>query len=170
MINIDKIESQRGLPCPILFSIAKQYENTVNALPTIKLKKVDGDMEEALLKIGTASLKEYKFHYAMGASFMTNNTIIAWHNFEMKHASPIALNLVHTSIINAFASDEYSISVTNEPLSIQPEEELYDRGLIMQADSTFEFLFPFIVYIIMSILSAKYTSFYIEVSRWHSTE
>lgn len=135
----------------------------MNALPPIKLEKINGDMETALFKIGTALLKDYKFHYAIGASFGTNNSIIAWHNFEMKHTPPIALNLVHTSVIKAFASDEYSISITNKPLPIQPDEELHDEVLLMQAASTFEFLFPFLVYIIMSILSAKYTSFFIEV-------
>lgn len=161
------------------FSIAKQYESTVNALPTIKLRKVTGDMETALLRIsGTAlqetapatAIKQYKYHYAMGMSLKNDDddSITAWHSVEMKHSSPIALNLVHTAIINSYAaSDGYSISITNEPLSIQPDEELNDEGLIMRADATFEFLFPFIVYIIMSILSAKYTSFYIEVCVFH---
>lgn len=146
-----------------LFRIAKQFENTVNALKTVKLQTINGDMETALLKIAAASYIEYKFHYSMGASFMTNNTIIAWHNNYLSHSSPIALNLVHMSIIKAFASDGYSISVTNEPLSIQPEDEVSDIELLWQADVAFEFMFPFIVYIIMAILSAKYTSFYIEV-------
>lgn len=146
-----------------LFRIAKQYENTVNASTTVKLQKFDGDMQTALLHISNASVIEYKLHYLVGASFSTNGSMIAWHNMEMWHASPIALNLVHMSVIKAVASDEYSISVTNEPLPIQPDEELHDRDLMWRTDTTFQILFPFMVYIIMAILSAKYTSFYIEV-------
>lgn len=121
-------------------------------------------MQTALKDISIASYKDYKFHYLLGASFAPNNTIISWHNAEMLHASPIALNFVHESIFKSFAKDEYSISITNEPIPIRPEEEMRDQDLLWHIDTTFEFLFPFITYIIMAILSAKYTSFYIEVN------
>lgn len=145
------------------FRIAKQYESNINAFATTKLRNIDGDLQTALLERAAVSLNEFKFHYAAGISFVTNDTIVAWHNGEMLHAAPLALNLVHTAIINSYASNEYSISVTNEPLPIKPEEELDDRILLHRAESTAQFLFPFVLYIIMAILSAKYTSFYIEV-------
>lgn len=154
--------------CLFLFRVAKQYERNINASKTAKLRKISGDMQAALLEIANASLNEFKFHYLASVSFSADNSIIAWHNGEMLHAAPLALNLVHMSVIKSLASDEYSISVTNEPLPIQPEEELQDQELLMQAESTIEFLFPFIIYIIMAILSAKYTSFYIEVRDYMS--
>lgn len=120
-------------------------------------------METALHEIAAESVTGYRFHHSAGASFMANNDAIAWHNHELLHAAPIALNLLHVSIIKTFASKEYSISITNEPLPIRSKEELYDQELLMRAELSFEFLFPFIVYMIMAILSAKYTSFYIEV-------
>lgn len=141
----------------------------MNALTTAQLRKINGDMSSALLEIGNKSWKDFAFDYSMGASFgnsnsQTNNTITAWYNDEMVHISPIALNLVHMSVIQSIAGDEYRISVTNEPLDVQIQDELNDQELLRRAEATFEFLFPFITYIIMAILSAKYTSFYIEVT------
>lgn len=132
-------------------------------------------MSSALHTIATTSWNEYVFTYSMGASYesqrrtpfgQNNNTIIAWYNNEMVHSSPIALNLLHMSIIQAIAGDQYSISVTNEPFAIRAQDEINDKELLRRAEATFEFLFPFVVYIIFSILSAKYTSFYIEVNEY----
>lgn len=138
-----------------------------------KLQKIDRDLSTAMLEIGQKSWKEYAFQYSMGASFKENNVIIAWFNNEMVHISPIALNLVHMSIIRSIAGHEYSIQITNEPLEIRIQDEINDQELLRRAESTFEFLFPFIIFIIMAILSAKYTSFYIEVcllSHFYSNE
>lgn len=123
-------------------------------------------METALLELAKKSAKDYKFHYVTALS-VENQSITAWYNDPFVHSAPLTLNLAHNAVIQSTLGKSYSIQLTNDPLEYRPEP-LGDNTDIWQiiVESAFEFLFPVIIYIIMSILSAKYTSFYIEVNQF----
>lgn len=123
-------------------------------------------MQTALLELANMSPKDYKFRYVTAMS-VDNQSITAWYNDQAVHAAPLTLSLAHNAIIQSFFGHSYSIQLTNDPLEFRPAL-LANSTDIWEAivDSAFEFLFSFVIYIIMSILSAKYTSFYIEVNRF----
>lgn len=114
-------------------------------------------------------MEEYKFHCVGGASFFTKSKImpnvIAYFNEEFVHSAPLSLNLVHNAIVRAVVGENRSFRVTNSPLEMSPTDEALDEAILeFIADYAFNLCFPFVIYIVMTILAAKYTSFYIEVS------
>lgn len=118
----------------------------------------------ALAQKSPESLKEFKFHSLTATSVASNGTITVWFNDQMIHSPPLGLSLVHNAFIQSFVCKDCNILVTNAPLPFRSEPDASDVDIYeLFMEMAFEILFPIFVYIVMSILAAKLTSFYIEV-------
>lgn len=78
--------------------------------------------------------------YHGGASFLDNNTIIAWYNSFPFHSAPLALRLVLNAVLQQHISSDYSIEIINHPLSLtnlqkalRTEASVYDAMQYLMA-------------------------------------
>lgn len=133
-------------------------------MPT-ELRFVEGDIKSALLKIANETLPSYRFHYLTAAEFNQNETI-AWFNGVALHSAPLSLNLVHNAMVKSSLGHDHSICLTNKPFPLESAQDKFDSDSqevtnIMR--ELFGLLFAVFIYIAMSIHSARFITFYIEV-------
>lgn len=128
-----------------------------------KLLTVHDDLNVGLLGLAHLRLKEYKFQHLIAASFLQNNTIIAWFNNQGYHTAALALNLVHNAVTKQFFGNDFGISVTNAPMKFVPNNDT-DSNPIPSGDY-FGYLFSIVIGLEMTMLSASYITFYIKVCK-----
>lgn len=63
---------------------------------------------------------------------LSDNLITAWFNNQPYHSVPLALSLVHTSVIRAHLGSSFGISVTNAPLPYSAETQSQQEALAGQ--------------------------------------
>lgn len=130
----------------------------------VELRVIEGDMELALLTMANTSFSEYKFQCLTAASFMENETIVAWFNELAFHSAPLSLNNVHNAVVKLLFGSDHSIHLTNKPLPFLEGNYPLNGVIIWKIfDEVFAHFLSVIVYMMMSIYSAKYVMFYVEV-------
>lgn len=117
-------------------------------------------MNQDLLDMANSHSREFKFQYLVAASFLENNTIIAWFNNQAYHTAALTLSLVHNALVKDFFGSDHSIAVTNAPFKFIPKTD--DNPEFENID-TFGFMFSLVVGSIWSVVSASYIAFYIKV-------
>lgn len=127
-----------------------------------KVVTTDKDLDSFLLNLAGQSLTTFNYQYLAAASALTNGEIVAWFNNQFYHTASLALNLVHNAIIRALINPAYSIHVANAPFDyfVQPNS----TNDIDANISLFSASFTIEAGVVMSLVSASYVMFYIQVS------
>lgn len=139
----------------------QQYQQNVwTHSQKTKVVTTDDDPNSFLLHLANQSLRTFNYQYLTAASALSNGTILAWFNNQFYHTSSLALNLVHNAIIRAIINPAYSIHVVNAPFDflVQPNSTQVDENI-----SAFGVSLTFAVAIAVSMVSASYIMFYVQV-------
>lgn len=120
---------------------------------------IHGKMEAKILKLGSNSKKEYYFQDLVGASQERDGAIVTWFNGHALHSAPLALNLVHNTLVRISLGDDHGIYVSNKPFPF-PSKMKSEREIL---PFNFGQVFGISLVVVLSILSATYIQFYVEV-------
>ncbi|KAK9739397.1 ABC transporter [Popillia japonica] len=124
-------------PITVITTTSKEnpyYKNYRKLLLSENREVVDRgneDMNDYLLKKTSESMEYVRTHFIIGATFLGNNTIVAWFNDKPFHSPPLALQYVYNAILREKIGPDYSIQFGNYPF----------RENIQTADTGLAFLY-----------------------------
>ncbi|XP_031627171.1 ATP-binding cassette sub-family A member 3-like, partial [Contarinia nasturtii] len=134
--------------------VIEQYRNDLRD----GLDEFSEDIQKHFLDLGAQIRIRSNTRYLIGLSTGDDNSSLnAWFNDQLFHTAPLALNVLHNAILRANFGNDYSIKVSNWPISYRPESlELLigngdDMGTQLAVNMTF----------VMAFISAFYVMFHI---------
>lgn len=148
------------------FRIFREYDEMFKSRSkNDKIDKISNDFQNYFLNLGKDNIVYMNFHYIVAATIgnVENNTLTAWFSGQPLHAAPLSLNLLHNAIFRAFLGSDYSLSVTNKPITVSDNSSSTD---LLNNGTVFSGILTFALSLVMGFVVSFYIMFYIKVKNF----
>ncbi|KAF4521857.1 hypothetical protein B566_EDAN003731 [Ephemera danica] len=138
------------------------YKSLVEPLSVVEEVPDTYDMQEYLIQLGMTDLVRYRSYYMVGSTFEYNEDlrktqVMAWFSNQPHHATPLALNLVHNTLLQHYVKNSTrSIKLVNHPLPFDSQSKVIRQ---LSGTLTKGFQYAFNIGFSMAFVSSFYVLF-----------